>query len=268
MAPENAVQVALSIPATGVLGDSIALKAAAAAAGSPVTSGTIAFSDGSIDLGRAALDGTGTATLTVTTLALGIHTIRASFVASQQFTATTPVSASLIIYANDPDLALAPSATNLTVTSGAASSLLAIQVTSKWGLAGTVAFTCSGLPAGAACSFTPSQVTLTDGSSASTSLTISNQKQTAQLGPSLPLFAVILLPLPLLLLRWRNAAMKSLCAIMAVGTLLSLGFLAGCGGGSSSPPPPAQPKSSTVLVTAAERTGKSHSAVVTRRWRR
>jgi hypothetical protein len=248
--PENAVQVALSIPATGVLGDNIALKAAAAAAGSPVTSGTIAFSDGSLDLGRAALDGTGTATLTVTTLALGTHTIRASFVASQQFTATTPVSASLIIYANDPDLALAPSATNLSVISGAASSPLAIQVTSKWGLAGTVAFTCSGLPAGAACSFTPSQVTLTDGSSASTSLTISNQKHTAQLGPSLPLFAVILLPLPLLLLRWRNTAMKSLCAIMVVGMLLSLGFLAGCGGGSSTPPPATQPKTSTVLVTA------------------
>lgn len=168
--------------------------------------------------------------------------------ATQQLTTTNPVSASLIIYANDPDIVLAASATSLTVTSGTSSSPLALQVTSKWGLAGTVVFACSGLPVGASCSFMPPQVTLTDGSSASTSLTISNQKQTAQLERSLPLFSAILLPLPLLLLRRNNTAMKSLRAITVVGILLSLGFLAGCGGNSSAPPP-AQPKSSTVLVT-------------------
>ena len=247
-AKANPVTVTLHTPSTGVLGDNVLLQATAAATGGPVTSGVISFADGGNELGRAPLDGTGNATLSVATLALGTHTISASFVATQQFTATTPVSASLIIYANDPDLTLAPSATNVTVASGSASSPLAIQVTSKWGLAGTVAFACSGLPAGAACSFTPPQVTLTDGSSASTSLTISSQKQAAQLGRSLPLLAIILSPLPLLLLRWKNAAMKSLCAIVVVGMLLPL--LAGCGGGSSTPPPATQPKSSTVLVTA------------------
>jgi hypothetical protein len=245
----NPVSVTLNIPATGVLGDSVALKAAAVVAGSPVTSGIISFADGGNELGRPSLDGTGTATLSVSTLTLGTHTISASFVATQQLTATNPVSASLTIYVNAPDLVLALSAASLTAASGTTSSPLALQATSKWGLAGAVTFTCSGLPVGATCSFTPSQVTLTDGSSASTSLTISDQKHTARLRPSLPLFAIVLLPLPLL--RWKKhatAASKSLGAYMVAGVLLSL-FLAACGG-SSMPPPVAQPISSTVLITA------------------
>jgi hypothetical protein len=209
----------------------------------------ISFADGGNELGRPSLDASGTATLSVSTLALGTHSISASFVATQQLTATNPVSASLIIYANDPDLVIALSAADITATSGAPSAPLDLQVTSKWGLAGAVTFTCSGLPVGATCSFTPSQVTLTDGSSASASLTISDQKQTARLWPSVPIFAAILFPLPWLRRKNAAAAMKSPCAIMVVGLLLSL-FLAACGGSSNQPPPAMQPISSTVLVTA------------------
>ena len=248
-AKSNPVTVAVNIPASGVLGDNVVLQATAVAAGAPVTSGMISFADGGNEIGRPSLDGTGTATLSISTLALGTHTISASFVATQQLTASSPVSASLTIYANDPDLSIALSAASITATSGASSAPLGLQVTSKWGLAGTVAFTCSGLPAGATCNFTPSQVTLTDGSSASTSLTISDQRQTARLWPSLPLLAVILLPLPLLRRKNLAATMKPVCAIVAAGLLLSL-FLAACGGSSNPPPPAMQPVTSTVLVTA------------------
>jgi hypothetical protein len=247
-AKANPVTVTLSIPATGVLGDNVVLQATAVAAGAPVTSGVISFADGGNEIGRPSLDATGTATLSVATFALGTHTISASFVATQQLTASSPVSASLTIYANDPDLAIALSASNLSVASGATSSPLALQVSSKWGLAGTVAFSCSGLPAGATCRFSPSQVTLTGGSSASTSLTISDQRQTARLWPSLPVFAVILLPLPLLRFKKSAAAAKPLRVSVVVGMLISL-FIAGCGD-SSTPTPPTNPISSTVLITA------------------
>src|SRR5580692_10302106 len=248
-AKSNPVTVTPNIPASGVLGDNVVLQATAVAAGAPVTSGVISFADGGNEIGRPSLDATGTATLSVATFALGTHTISASFVATQQLTASSPVSASLTIYANDPDLAIALSASNLSVASGATSSPLALQVSSKWGLAGTVAFSCSGLPAGATCRFSPSQVTLTGGSSASTSLTISDQRQTARLWPSLPVFAVILLPLPLLRRKHLATTMKPVCTIMAAGLLLSL-FLAACGGSSNPPPPAMQPVTSTVLVTA------------------
>ena len=245
----NPVSVTLNIPSTGVLGDNVVLQATAVAAGAPVTTGIISFADGGNEIGRPSLDGTGTATLGISTLALGTHTISASFVATQQLTASSPVSAPLIIYANDPDLSLALSAANTTATSGASSAPLDLQVTSKWGLAGTVAFTCSGLPAGATCAFAPSQVTLTDGSSASTSLTISDQRQTARLWHSLPLVAGILLPLPLLRRKNLAATRKPVRSIVAAGLLLSL-FLAACGGSSNPPPPAMQPISTTVLVTA------------------
>ena len=248
--PIPVVKVTLNVPASGVLGDNVALQATAVSGSTPITSSLIAFSDGNTEMGRVPLDATGTATLNVTTLSLGTHTISASFVATTQYGATIPVTATLTIYANDPDLSIALSAADITATSGATSAPLDLQVTSKRGLAGTVAFSCSGLPAGAICNFTPSQVTLTDGSSASTSLTISDQRQTAGLSPALPLLAGILLPLPWLRLRKNAAAVrKSLCANMVVFMLLSL-FLAACGGSSNPPPPAMQPISSTVLVTA------------------
>jgi hypothetical protein len=241
----NPVTVTLNIPATGVLGDNIALKATAAVASAPVTSGTISFQDGSTALGQAALDGTGTATLTVNTLALGQHTISASFLATPQYTASSPLTASLTIYANDPDLALLLSAASVTVTSGATSSPLNLQVTSKWGLAGPVVFTCAGLPKGASCNFAPSQVTLTAGSSATTSLTVTSTKQAAELRSSLGVFAAVILPLQLLWWRRKGSAIRFLCAMLMVG---ALGLLSGCAGRTAAPV--TQPTANTVLVTA------------------
>ena len=247
----NPVQVTLEIPTSGVLGDNVALKAVAVVANAPVTSGMIAFSDGGAEIGRSALDSTGTATLTTNTLALGPHTISASFVATTQYTATNPVTASLTIYANDADLTLSPSTASLSVTSGSSSSPLNLQVTSKWGLAGPVAFSCSGLPAGTMCNFAPAQVTLTGGTSATTSLTITRVNQTAKLGSTTGVFAAMLLPLPILLLRRRYRSIQLLCAIVIVSAG-SLGLLTGCSSGSSAPA--TQPTASTVLVTATSGT--------------
>jgi hypothetical protein len=241
----NAVRLTLSTPGTAVLGDDVALKVTAGVAGAAVPSGTISFQDGSTALGQAALDGTGTATLTVNNLALGPHTISASFLATPQYTASSPVTASLTIYANDPALTLSTSAANLMVTSGSISSPLTLQVTSKWGLAGPVIFTCSGLPKGTSCNFAPAQVTLTNGSTATTSLTITSTKQTAELRSSIGLFAAMILPLQLLWLRRKRLAIQLLCAMLIVGTL---GLFSGCGGSSTAPV--THPASSTVLVTA------------------
>jgi hypothetical protein len=248
---QNAVRVTLNIPSIGVLGDNIILKATAVVANAPLTSGTIAFSDGDTEIGRSALDSTGTANLTINTLALGAHTISASFVASTQYTASTPVTAPLVVYANDVDLSLSLSTGSLSVTSGSTSSPLNLQVTSKWGLAGPVAFSCSGLPAGTTCNFAPAQVTLTDGTSATTSLTITSVKQTAKLSSTTGVLAAMLLPLPLLLLRRRYRSIQLLCAIVIV-SVASLGILTGCSSGPSAPV--TQPAASTILVTATSGT--------------
>jgi hypothetical protein len=247
-AQPNVVQVALKIPTIGVLGDNIALNATAAVTSGPVTSGTIAFSDGGIEIGRSALDSAGTATLPVSTLALGLHTISASFVASPKYDASSPVSAKLIIYANDADLTISPSSGSLTVANGSTSSPISLQVTSKWGLAGPVTFTCSGLPASASCNFSPAQIMLTDGTSGTTALTIASKTQTAELRSKSPVFAAMLLPLSLLMLRRKRIAIRPLALVVLLGMLVSLGTMIGCSSGPSAPA--TQPNSSTVLVTA------------------
>ena len=133
------------------------------------------------------------------------------------------------------------------MTSGSTSSPLTLQFTSMWGLAGPVTFACTGLPVAATCSFAPAQVTLADGSSATTSLTLTSTKQTAKLNYSTGVFAAMFLPLPLLVFRRRYRSIQVLCAI-AIVSAASLGILIGC---SSGPPAPVvQPTTGTVLVTA------------------
>ena len=57
--------------------------------GNPVTPGTVTFSDGTTVLATIALDGTGQATFTTTALAVGDHTITATFNGTTNFATST-----------------------------------------------------------------------------------------------------------------------------------------------------------------------------------
>jgi hypothetical protein len=105
-----------------------------------------------------------------------------------------------------------------------------------------VVLSCTGLPAGTACSFSPPSVTgLTN-----TLLTISTMAPTrsAALRPrnlSAPLYAFLLPLLGLVVTRLTKVRWsKGKARLGASATVLSLMFLSGCGGGSSTvqPPPP------------------------------
>jgi VCBS repeat-containing protein len=74
-----------------VFGQSVVMTAtvSALAPGAGTPTGAITFSDGSTSLGTAALDSTGTASLTTSALGVGTHTITASYAGDSNFNAST-----------------------------------------------------------------------------------------------------------------------------------------------------------------------------------
>ncbi len=77
--PFTTVTSLASGPNPSVFGHSVTFTAAVVAAGAPVTSGTVTFRRGSQLLGSVALDGSGTATLSVSSLAVGKDQVQAVF---------------------------------------------------------------------------------------------------------------------------------------------------------------------------------------------
>ena len=241
----------LSAPATTVLGDSVALQAAVTSqAGVPA--GTVAFQDGSTQLGTATLNANGNASFSASGLALGAHTISAYYVVNAPYYASQSASSTVTVYANPPGLALTLSAATLPVSYGTTSSPVTLQVTSESGLAGTINFSCTGLPIGMTCNFSPATASITAGSNMSTSFTVtSTAAQTAGVS-SLRGIGAILLSLSLITL-WRvprgRRNIPLLCCLL-LASAVSLCGLLGCNGGGSGSQSLQETGSKTILVTA------------------
>jgi hypothetical protein len=140
----------------------------------------------------------------------------------------------------------AGSPASLTLSAGGQGTVT-FTLTPQNGFNSTVTFACSGLPAGASCSFNPTSVTPTQ--STSDVLTIAVPANSAALPAGLrstwPVSALALgLSLVGLIRRRRRPAWLLLMTACA-----SFGLVAACGGGSSSPTP--TPTTSTVTVTAS-----------------
>jgi hypothetical protein len=123
----------------------------------------------------------------------------------------------------------------------------ALSVTPATGYSGTIALSCTGLPANASCAFTPATLSLAGGKA--TNFTVSIATETLQ---AAELFGkvgaglaglLVLSPLPL----WRRRKLAA-CFTFSVFLFLTAG-LSGCGGGgggSSTTTPPGAPSPSTV----------------------
>ena len=124
---------------------------------------------------------------------------------------------------------LALSAASATVLSGQSTSVT-VSATPQFGFNSAISFTCSGLPVGASCTFSPSTL-YTNGSPGSTVLTITTPKRLAA-GPDLPrLFPLAGLACTFCgvgLARRRLAGGLCLLCICALGAALT-----GCGGAAN-----------------------------------
>jgi hypothetical protein len=204
--------------------------------------GKVTFNDGSTALGSANLNSSGVATFSTSTLAGGSHSITAHYGGDANFLPKT--SAVLNQVVNMPDYSLVANPTSQSVNPGSSATYsITLKLTNSYN--GTVNFpasACSGLPAGTACSFSPSSIT----GSQSTTLTISTAGPTAALiAPpgltphkgALDLWASLGgLGLVGMVLAgdWKSRSRRRTGIVLAVLAVLFLMALVGCGGGSSS----------------------------------
>jgi hypothetical protein len=125
--------------------------------------------------------------------------------------------------------ALSSSASSLTVNSGNQGTVT-LTVTPQGGFNSAVSFSCSGLPAGATCAFSPAQVT-PSGTAVTTTLTFSVGTQSASRRVPSPFLPVAVMAAAFCLIGWRRARSPFMPMLAAV--IIGLGAMSACGGGSS-----------------------------------
>jgi uncharacterized protein YceK len=245
-------------------GQALTLTAKVTSATSVVPTGLVTFLDGATALGTGTLNAQGSTTLTVSTLALGTHLLSASYGGDQNFSPSQSASSTETIGTSDYTISATPSSATIKAGQSAQFTFL---VTSLFGYDQPVALSCSNLPVGATCTFSPSSVTPT-AAGTSASLTITTTASTAALSP-LKLWGgttgTVLACCLLLGIRKRRIACRLL---MALALVCGMG-LSGCGSSpsnnTSGPTAPSTPAGTdAITVTASAGSGSSsHTAQIT-----
>jgi FG-GAP-like repeat/FG-GAP repeat len=142
-----------------------------------------------------------------------------------------------------PNFALSLNNTTGTATAGQTATTT-ISLTPSGGFTGSVSLSCSGLPTGATCSFSPASVSV-NGSLATSTLTINTTMRTAMNSSSGPLNPLVPGGLllagfgaPMFWRRRRDVARLSHSGLPVL-LLISAALLQGCGGGGGSSAPAA-----------------------------
>jgi hypothetical protein len=245
------------------MGQSLMLTAKATSTTSGTPTGVVTFFDGTTILGTGTLNPQGSTTIMISTLALGTHLLSANYAGDQNFIPSQSTSSVETI--GTPDYTISATPPSVTIVAGQ-SAQFTFLLTSLFGYSQPVALSCTNLPVGAACIFSPSSVTPT-ATGASASLTITTTATSAALSP-LKLWeggtGTVLACCLLFVARKRWLTLR-----LTVLLVLICGIgLSGCGGGNSNSPTesatptPAGTDAITVSATAGSG-GSSHAAQVT-----
>ncbi len=132
-----------------------------------IPSGQVALLDGNTPAGQHSLDGSGAATFNLNALVAGQHAITANYAGDKLYNG---ISSAFTLTATD--FAVAATAPTQTVLAGGTASY-SVAITPNGPFSGTVAFTCSGLPAGYACSVSSTSL---NGTPTTAVLTISTNR--------------------------------------------------------------------------------------------
>jgi uncharacterized protein (TIGR03118 family) len=259
-----ATTIALAAPATAAHGSPVTMTATTNSAGGTPT-GNIAFHDGNVSLGSAPMNATGVASLTVSTLAPGAHSLTASFAGAGTFAGSTSATVITDVTAA-PDFAVATNPTSVTVTPGQSAPVM-VTVTPSGGFNSSVNLSCSSVP-GITCTF-GSATLATTGGPASTTMNVNTTTGVPRYGflpPNIVGLGGLLAALSLLgLMIWRGGrfarARVPVLGTAAVLAMFALSLtLGGCGYGSSYTPP--ANSGPAVLTVTAQSGTLSHTATV------
>src|SRR5262249_32832721 len=132
--------VLTSSPNPSTTGQAVVLHAVIkAASGTAIPSGSVAFSDGATVLGSANLDATGAASLTVTSFAIGSHTLTASYAGNTNFQSSTSAAVLQVVSTSSTSVSFSTSPNPSTL--GQAVALTAVVKAATGGApAGVVVF--------------------------------------------------------------------------------------------------------------------------------
>jgi uncharacterized protein (TIGR03118 family) len=243
----------LVAPAVAAPGSPVTLTATINSAGG-IPTGEIVFHDGNTELGTSALNGTGVAILRIDTLAVGAHSLTASYEGDDKFGASTSATATINIANADFSLGASPSAA--TVKAGLSTQFM-LTVTPAGGFADNVTFTCAPVT-GITCSFSPATVIPVNGT-ASTALTVTTSASVSRYGLLTPeLFGVCdyFLALSLFSLailcagKLQNDNRPSIVAAAASLTIVLVLAIGGCGGGGYGSSTQPNRGTASIMVTA------------------
>ncbi len=203
--PDATSTALTSAPNPALVGTNVTFTASVtntiAPAAAPL-SGNVTFSDGPMVLGQATLNGSGVATFTTNSLAVGTHAITASYPGTTNTQPSVSAAVQQVIVAIVGDFMLDVTPGSASVYTGVAAKFH-VTVTAVNGFNQTVALTCSGLPAETTCVFKPASI---PGGNGLAQLTI-------QTSPPHPIKAA------------RNSAPFPWKPVAATGAGLSLAFL-------------------------------------------
>jgi hypothetical protein len=228
-----------SSPNPSTAGQSVTFTATVSGQFGGTPTGSVTFSNGGTSLGTGTMSGA-SAVITTSALPAGPDSITAVYGSDTNFGASTSNAVSQVVM----DFSVAASPASLTVNSGS-SGTTTITVQDEGGFNSNVAFACSGLPTGAACSFSLLTVPTPAGISYTT-LTVTTSATGAALHRnSIPLFPGSALAVALCCFGWKKRRRLQMLVLLAV-SVAGLSLLTGCGGSSA----PVQPVTSTITVTA------------------
>jgi hypothetical protein len=218
--------------------ESVTLTASVSSQTAGMPTGTITFMDGSTSLGTASVNGSGAATMSISTLALGTHSITASYSGATNYSiSTSPILSEVVADAAIPEgFSLASSPPSVTVAAGASGTSM-ITITTVGGLSPSiVALSCAITPAATPapkCSLATISGT---GTSTLTLTTTAAQSASAFSGRSKwGAFLALGLMFPALLFsRQRKADRRKIlaCGVMLLA-LSGCVFQVACGGGNN-----------------------------------
>jgi hypothetical protein len=176
-----------------------------------------------------------------------------------------------------PTFGVSASSSVPTIAAGSSSQMV-VSVAPTNNFSGNVTLACSGLPAGATCNFSPSQLSVSPMSSALSTVTIQTSKSGAMLtspfgisaSHAAAISAALLLPFGSLMLftnRRRSKEQKQLFLLsLSAFVLLSVGVIAGCSNSmtpasAAMTPAPTAPAAPTTPTTPGTPTGQSQVTI-------
>jgi Big-like domain-containing protein/VCBS repeat protein len=141
-----------------VAGDPLLLGVSVAPVTSGIPTGSVSLLDGNSLLASSPLNSSGAASFTISQLALGTHAMTAAYAGDSNYLSATSPAENEQVSAS-PDFLISPLSPSVTVRAGQ-SATIAVSISPTLHFTGPMTFSCSGLPALAACSFNPSSLPL------------------------------------------------------------------------------------------------------------